>query len=614
MASRDVTPSEDTSFRLREYLGVLRVHKWSIIAITILGTLVAVLYTRAQPSVYTSTSQVLVTDPLQAIGGTSQTSAAAKTSQSLGGTQSALVLSNNVSTCAYLISQNPSGTADKICSSDNMKKAVVPPKFTKVMQPALIPQTTIMTLPFTSHIPAAAQVGAQSYARAYVWYEVQQATDFVNTLRAPLLKKQTDLNTSIAAQNALVAKDLSALTADATTRGAAPGQSAKYSTDLSRLSQLQNQLAAVQGQLIQIDVSKITPPKITKDALLPTIPSNKITKILAIAAGFIIGLALGIGQALLRDRLNDHIRGRVDLENRLGAPVLATIPRIRNWRRKKETHLITVEQPRAPAAEAYRTLRTNVLFAASQQGLKVLTIVSPTAGEGKTTTACNLAVVLAEAGKKVILVSGDLRKPRVGRFFNVNEEGQGLSEVLSGQTKAYEAIQPSSVETLRILTGGAPASHPSEMLQSDEMKDLLTELKSVSDFVIVDTAPVLLVSDALSLSAISDGVLFVAEASSTTRSAVMRAQEELAQVDTPVIGAILNNFDPSKVVEYPYASTYYSGRYYRYGYGHANSGNAREREPVSTAVDGEASRPNVGVSASGRDPFSQQPDPGPVRR
>jgi len=227
---------------------------------------------------------------------------------------------------------------------------------------------------------------------------------------------------------------------------------------------------------------------------------------------------------------------------------------------------VTREQPKSAVAEAYRTLRTSISFLAAQRGLKVLMITSPAAGEGKTTTAANLALVLADAGKRVVLVSADLRKPRIHRFFGIQNE-IGLSSVLAEEIQPWEAILDPGVENLRVLLSGPVPSRPAELLQSDQMGEVLAGLREVADYVIIDTAPMLVVADALALGPLVDGVLFVADSDHTSRSAVAHSREQLEQVGAVVIGSVLNNFDPAKARAYRHYGYYgpYRG-YGRYGY------------------------------------------------
>ena len=363
----------------------------------------------------------------------------------------------------------------------------------------------------------------------------------------------------------------------------------------SQYNEVNSELNAVNTQLTGLSDTNVdaNAPTIILDATLPTSPSAPKTKLI-LAAGFLLGLVLGIGLAFVRERLDDSLRGRSDLEDLLGAPVLAVVPRVSNWKKRDDSFLVSIEQPKASVAEVYRTLRTSVLFASAQRGLKSLMVTSPTAGEGKTTTASNLAVVLSDAGKRVILVSSDLRKPRIHRFFDVSNE-KGLSSVLAGEVKPWEAMADPGRGHLRILTSGPVPAHPAELLQSEQMGELIEELREVADFVILDTAPVLLVADALAIAPLADGVLLVVDSENTHRGAVVQAREQLEQVGAPLIGAVLNNFDPAKArsAYYGYYGSYwhkyrYSG-YYGFSYGDgAQDGQNRRTAPAALPPDAPA--------------------------
>jgi len=332
----------------------------------------------------------------------------------------------------------------------------------------------------------------------------------------------------------------------------------------------QQELSNANQTLSNLDPSKLNPPQLVLPAGLPKDPVSP-NMILLGALGLLAGLALGVAIAFLRERLDDSLRGRVDLEANLGAPVLAVIPKVPGWRNKHEARLVTREQPKSAVAETYRTLRTSISFISAQRGLKAIMVTSPASGEGKTTTAANLALVLADAGRRVVLVSADLRKPRIHRFFGLQNE-IGLSSVLAGEAQPWEAILDPGVENLRVLLSGPVPSRPAELIQSEQMRDVMAGLREVADYVIIDTAPILLVADSLAMAPLVDGVLFVADSAMTSRSAVAHAREQLDQVGAGVIGSVLNNFDPAKAKAYRNYGYYgmYS-RYGRYGYGYGHA-------------------------------------------
>ena len=545
--SADLPPVDD-GFRLREYLGILRVRKWSIVAITLLATTGAWAYASLQEPVYQSVARVQATNATAAI--VSQNPAAAQPSMP---TEQALVGSETVSKCAWLLMNARSSDADTLCGTDGkvtdeVTSALPQAWFHKDLSVSIAEGTTILGIAFRNNSRPVALAGAESYALSYVWSKTFTANAKVAQLRAPLLKQQHSLEKEIAFAN------------EALIRAAGKGKAQTAAALSAQLSALNNSLQVVNQQLIDISPAKIDPPGIVVDAALPSGPVSP-NKPLIVTFGFLAGLGFGGGLAFAREQLDDRLRGRADLERAVGAPVFAVIPRVPGWKKRTEVKLVTVDQPKSAVAESYRTLRTSILFAAAQKGVRNIMVVSPTAGEGKTTTAANLAVVLADAGKRVILISCDLRKPRIHSFFGLSNE-IGLSNVLAGESKPGEALQHPERENLRVMSGGPVPGSPAELLQSEQMGELIEQFGRVSDFVVLDTAPMLLVADALALAPLVDGVLFVADAEETSRGAVSQARDELEQLDASIIGAVLNNFDPAKAKAY---ASGYGGGYYYYG-------------------------------------------------
>jgi succinoglycan biosynthesis transport protein ExoP len=314
-------------------------------------------------------------------------------------------------------------------------------------------------------------------------------------------------------------------------------------------------------QLSQIQAQSIDAGTIVADATLPTSPASP-NHLRNAALALVVGLALGIGLAFLRERLDDRLAGRQDFEEQVGAPVLAVVPKVAGWRKRDRTQLAALDLPRSAPAEAYRTIRTNLQFTGRDGGFRILAVTSASLGEGKTTTVANLAVTLAQTGKRVIAVSCDLRKPRLHRFFGL-ENDVGVTSVLTGGATLSSAAQRvAKVETLRVLASGPVPSNPAELLGSEEMDGLLGVLRQHADYVLLDTAPALAVSDPLIVAPRADGVLLVADAGSTTRGAVAHVREQLEQVGANVVGGVFNNFDPSNAKYYPsYYNSYYSYHY-----------------------------------------------------
>jgi capsular exopolysaccharide synthesis family protein len=329
------------------------------------------------------------------------------------------------------------------------------------------------------------------------------------------------------------------------------------------VDQLSGQISALSAQVASLTSPDVTPGTIIQPAEPPIAPSSPNHR-QDIALGFLAGLVLGIGFAFLREQLDDRIHSRTDLESAAQAPVLAVVSKVPGWRKKSsETRLVSKAAPGSPSAEAYRTLRTNLQFIAREGSLRTIAVTSPHAGEGKTTTVANLAVTLAQTGKRVVAVSADLRKPRLHRFFGLDNES-GLSLILAGREELGDvAKRVPGIDALRVVPSGPVPPNPAELLSSDEMEELLGTLRKTADYVVMDTAPILAVSDAMIVAPRVDGVLLMTEADETMRGAAAHAREQLEQVGANVIGAVLNNFDASKAKYYAYG-----GRYgYRYHYG-----------------------------------------------
>jgi capsular exopolysaccharide synthesis family protein len=306
-------------------------------------------------------------------------------------------------------------------------------------------------------------------------------------------------------------------------------------------------------QLAQASLpSDVTVGRIIEPADRPSSPVSP-NHVVNGAFGLMAGLAIGVGLAFLRDRLSEPLHSSEAIEVNLEAPVLGAIPRIPAWRQRKEAFLVSTVQWRSPASEAYRILRTNVLSAASALGVKSIVITSAYSGEGKSATTANLGVVLARAGKRVTLVSADLRRPRLDEFFN-RDGHTGLIDVLAGQMTLDRALREltlpahgfeTSSATLRLLPSGSVRDDPGELLTSRTMARVLKEIESLSDIVLIDVPPVLPVTDALVVAEVTKNVLLVIGPKGSTRPAITSARQQLDRVGARLLGGVLNGLEPS---------------------------------------------------------------------
>lgn len=293
--------------------------------------------------------------------------------------------------------------------------------------------------------------------------------------------------------------------------------------------------------------------------------------------GLVVGLALGIGTVFLREQIDTTIKNPEAIEA-LGIPVLGVIPRMNRAiiakSLKEKSKLITVGAPRAPISEAYRDLRTSLRFADSEKQAQTLLITSAGPREGKSTTAANLAVVMAQTGLSVLLVDTDLRRPVIHQIFSVNRE-PGFAECISGLNSLGEAVRKSSVENLSLLTSGHIPHNPSELLGSKKVGKFIKLVAERYDVVIFDSPPIAVVTDAILLSATIDETLLVVGAHLANRKVLQSAWTKLKRTSSTLPGAVLNGFDPLTMY------TSYGYYTYRYNYYYTDDNPMiRKRIPV----------------------------------
>jgi capsular exopolysaccharide synthesis family protein len=322
---------------------------------------------------------------------------------------------------------------------------------------------------------------------------------------------------------------------------------------------LANQLAVLKEQYAQYQVDGAESSggvTVTSPASVPKGPSSpKKTEIILI--GLLAGLVVGLCAAFTAESLDDAVRSKDDLEHTApNAPLMAAIPVVGSWRDRADAVVISKTEPTSPVAEAYRSLRTSLQFAAYDSEIRSVLVTSPTATDGKTSTVSNLGVVLANVGKRVVLVSADLRRPRLATFFGF-DENVGLTSVMIGQMTLDQVLQPVVDEAgLTLLPCGPVPPNPAELLSSPKFTEIFDELKRRFDIVIVDSSPLMPVTDPVLLSRLTDMTLLIVSAGKTTKGQLRRGLEHLAQVGTERIGIVLNEVSRSTDEVYGYGSSY----------------------------------------------------------
>lgn len=555
MSERAPDPEIRQEIRLLDFWAILRRRKYVVLLTLVVGVAAAVGIVVLQTPQYTSTTQLLFLAQNSSTGSGSSNSNSG-------------LSSGQLATDIQLIQSGPvKAEAAKLLG-----------RASPIATVAEIGTTSVASISVTSPNAALAAKAANAYAKAYIIVNNRQYLSSQVAAESSLQKQLTAINDSIATLTNQLNGTKVGSTAASTMSGQLTGL-------YSQQAALQQQLNAMQAATSQNSASG----QIAQLATVSGKPSSpkKTTDILIGAAA---GLLLGLGLALLRDHLDDRVRGKDQLEQVVpGIPVLGLIPVIGEWRDPKNPYLVAQTHPKSPPTEAYRGLRTSIQFMSLENPTKVLQITSPSAGDGKTTTSANLAWIMAEAGQRVVLVGCDLRRPRIHEFFGLPND-IGFTSVLLGETELEDALlRVPNQSHLQVLPTGPVPPNPSELLSSAKTHEVFKNLTAFADIVVVDSAPVLPVTDAAVLSTHADAILLVVSAGMDRRRDIVRSVEMLNQINAPVVGTVLNRAPETD------SYAYY---HYHYGYGYSERSSAEEAKaagkrgtptPASTNGDGNVS-------------------------
>jgi tyrosine-protein kinase len=572
---------------LRAYLDILRRRRLLIVAAALIVAVVAGITSSVRTSMYTASAQVLLRpgDPSEQIAQTNQVNRQAADADRYLAAQLDIVESETVASAA---AEEVKGSTTK--------------ELLEHVEASQAGMTDIVSISATDPDPARAAKVANAFATAYIENRRVNAVAGLEKASDEIAAKLTELEHRIAELDSKIEADQTAQTKVAAKTPVKPAVPASVTTPAGAAAQVQapaaaeteftptedqalsaaRYAAAVQYQSLYSRQQELLVNKTLKkgeaeliaQAEVPTSPSSPKPKRDA-ALGGMVGLLLGLGIAFLREQLDDRIRGREDAEAATNLTVLAELPADEEAA-KRPTEVAAHERPSGLLAEAARGLRTSLTFLGVDEPLRKIVVTSSGPGEGKSFVAANLAAVYAQAGMKTILVSADLRKPRLDTLFPNLPPGPGLSEVIAGMTPqapstnghgpagsgnsaVVEALRPTHIEGLSILPAGTTPPNPAELLGSKRAADLLEVLTGLADMVIVDTPPVLPVTDAAVLAPHVDGVVLVTAAGETHRGALTRAATTLGATRTRLLGIILNKTDLDNSGSY---YGHYYGKYY----------------------------------------------------
>jgi succinoglycan biosynthesis transport protein ExoP len=285
------------------------------------------------------------------------------------------------------------------------------------------------------------------------------------------------------------------------------------------------------------------------------------------------GVVAGVGLALLRELTDQRLRSADEIKSALGMPILGVVPHITGAKLPSQRGQALHNDPMSDVAEAYRTIRTSIYFGVPAGSVKTLLVTSPAPGDGKTTLASNLAIAMAQAGNRILLLDADFRRPMQHRVFEI-EQKQGLSNVLAGEIPIEQAIHHSRVNGLDVLPVGPTPANPSEILNSQMFADLLDELADKYDLILLDSPPVMPVTDARILAASADATVLALRAEKSTRKGAVYSRDVLRSVGSRLLGVVVNDVPRRKGV---YGYYYTDAQYYTYGYSNRRNGSAAKK-------------------------------------
>jgi len=521
---------------LRQYWELLKKWLWLIVLSALVAGGAAFLISSRQTPIYRASTRLLVSQSGNSTAYANYADILA--AERLSSTYAKMLTSRNIIKSAI--------------SKAGLEGVVFPNEIAHMISVQPVRDTQLIDLHVEHPDPVIAAKLANALPEVFVEFNNRQQTARYQELKASLQKQLQELSEEIQATDAEL-QELQDSYVD-------PDKRSRQAVLEDRLAQYRNTFGNVLAQLEKIRLAEVN----SKDTVVvvekaeapsrPVRPRVMMNTLLAL----IVGGMIGLGAAFLVEYLDDTIKTPDDIARITNLSTLGIIARSKKG---EEGGLITLEDPRSPVAEAYRTIRTGIQFASVDRPLRTLVVTSAGPGEGKSTTTANLAVVMAQAGKKVVLIDADLRKPtqhkRWGVPNTVGLTGALLMDELGDNID--HLLSPTQVDNLWLLTSGQLPHNPSELLGSHKLKQIVDTLLQNYDILLFDSPPALAVTDPVVLGREMDGVIIVVDAGSTREPALVHVLTEMERVKAHVLGIILNRYRSHANSGYYY---YYYNRYY----------------------------------------------------
>lgn len=586
MSTLELHDWEGIPLELRHYVDILRRHKWFIVEAVIAVGLVAAIVSSLRPPSYKATARVLLrpNDPTEQLN-------PENANQSVAIDPNRYVAGQEKIVASYGVAQEAAKSLQGLSVEEVDRKIAV----------AQDGQSNVLLISATDEEPAQARDIANAAAKGYIENRrqaavagLEQAAKDLEVRLAPLQNTIADLDARIGegstvpgATSQLVTPTPPGGSTAAPTRPASqvdPGPGAGGQATTAEALKAARYAAAVQyetlfarQQELLVNISlKRGEAELIEEALLPTeAVSPKPTRDAVL--GVFVGLIFGVGITFLREQLNDRLRSPEEVEQISGLPLLARLP-LDDDTARGAAGVAVVERPNSPLAESIRSLRTSIQYLGVDRPIKLIVVTSSIPGEGKSLVAANLATMFAQADYRTLLVSADLRRSSIDELFGAHAPTPGLTGVIAptagvghtarsngnGKTErtgvemsgSARAVVKTPVANLLLLPSGPTPPNPAELLGSGRMSSLLAEWRTSADVVILDTPPLLAVTDAAVLAARSDGVVLVAAVNQTRRDALKQSAAILEGTGARLLGVVANKVPPSGQTGY-----YYSGYY-----------------------------------------------------
>jgi capsular exopolysaccharide synthesis family protein len=499
---------------------------WVIIAAGLLSGVMAFLVSMRTAPIYQTSTRLLVSDP------------PAMRSIDYSGIVSSQTMTR---TYAEMLVERPvlQGVIDQLALPRT------PEELKESISVELVRDTQLLVVSVKDPNPMLAADIANTIAKVFTVRIRELQSQRYSATRESLAKQVNDMEQQIEATNqALIAN------------GHDPEQQMQLEARLTEYQRLYSNLVTNYEQVRLAEAQTSTNVVVSEPAIVPSIPiSPRTTR--NILFSVVAGMLFAAGMIFAADTLDDTIKNPEELRQKLGLSILGLIA----WHESRDQKPISLFQPRSPVTESFRALRTNTTFAGVDKPLRRILITSATPQEGKTTITSNLAVVLAQGEKKVALIDADLRRPQIHRKFELHNR-LGLSDLFL-LTRALESVPQGIIQRLEaaklaVVTAGKLPPNPAELLTSQKMSNFLDALNQEYDLILIDTPPVLSVTDAAALAPSVDGVILVAKPGMTKLKDFQQALEQLQAVGARVLGVVLNEVDPRNRRYGYYYSRYYS--------------------------------------------------------